>query len=297
MRKTSLKNILPGLRVNPGSTQQQDLQTVKNMSVSRTGESPDSPVIIHGDNWPLVEGLRHPGKEVLSYRRIYVSHTPSELFTLLSEYPDAGLVLCLQPREHIFLFYALSGFLRYTQATVVCDSVYFTDRVVMDMWNSIPADIPLRDILNRGERSAGRKRIFMSRLTSGYRSHIRTVAGHNSAPLFPGTLYDGNNLIDAMNLYLQEYMARAGVSVFQRKILEALLEGKKASCIAESMGVSPGKVENHKTMMFSRLGMPCFPHAVLYGMKFHLALQRTLFKESSRLCTIANKFMLSDRVV
>ncbi|EAP0946911.1 hypothetical protein B7802_28830 [Salmonella enterica] len=80
-----------------------------------------------------------------------------------------------------------------------------------------------------------------------------------------------------MNLYLQEYMAGAGVSVFQRKILEGLLAGKTAPCIAESMGVSPGKVENHKTMMLSRLGMPGFPHAVLYGMKFHSVLQRTPF--------------------
>ncbi|EAB1660187.1 hypothetical protein D4T05_28525 [Salmonella enterica] len=80
-----------------------------------------------------------------------------------------------------------------------------------------------------------------------------------------------------MNLYLQEYMAGAGVSVFQRKILEGLLAGKTAPCIAESMGVSTGKVENHKTMMLSRLGMPGFPHAVLYGMKFHSVLQRTPF--------------------
>lgn len=285
--KNSLQHILPGRRVNPDGTQkQQKRDAVKNI----TGvPAPDSAMIIHGDNWPLVEGLLHSGKEVLPEHPVYTSHTPSELFTLLSEHPDAGLILCLQPREHIFLFYALSDFLRHTQAVVLCDSVYLTDRVVMEIWNCIPADIPpaipagipLRDILRRGEQSAAGKRILMSRLTygypSGYRSRFRGIAAHNSAPLFLGTFHDGNDLTGAMNLYLQEYMAGAGVSVFQRKILEGLLAGKTAPCIAESMGVSTGKVENHKTMMLSRLGMPGFPHAVLYGMKFHSVLQRTPF--------------------
>ncbi|ECU9164232.1 LuxR C-terminal-related transcriptional regulator [Salmonella enterica] len=264
MRRTSLKNILPGLRVNPGNTRQQDPQTVKNMSVA-----PDSPVIIHGDNWPLVEGLHHSGKEILPEYRIYTSHTPSELLTLIYEHPDARLILCLQPREHIFLFYALSGFLRYTKATVVCDSVYFTDRVVMKMWNSIPAGIPPGD---REELFATGKRIFMSSFMAG-------CSSDQPSPLFSGIFHDENDLTDAMNLYLQEYMARAGVSVFQRKILEALLEGKRTSCIAESMGVCQNKIENHKSMIFRRLEMPTSSHAILYGMRFHSSLQRTSLKE------------------
>ncbi|ELO0596439.1 hypothetical protein QY625_004797 [Salmonella enterica] len=286
--KNSLQRIIPGRRVNPDGTQQQQKRdVVKNI----TGvPAPDSPVIIHGDNWPLVEGLRHLGKEVPQERPVYTSHTPSELLTLIYEHPNAGLILCLRPREHIFLFYALSGFLRYTQATVVCDSMYFTDRVVMEMWNSIPAVIPLWGTLHGRELSATGKRIFMSLFTPGCSSVL-------PAPLFSGIFHDENDLIDAMNLCLQEYMARAGVSVFQHNILKGLLEGKTASCIAEDMGVSPDKIENHKSMMFRRLGMPTFPHAILYGMKFHSALQRTFFKESNRLCITANKVVLSDRVV
>lgn len=264
-------------------------EKMQNVSDLRSENNSESSLIIHGDNWPLVEGLCQIGGRMVTEYRIYASHTPRELFTLLYEHPDAMLTLCLKPREHLFLFYALSAFFRHTPATVLCDSFYFSDHVVMDMWNCFPVNRSTWCSL-RNEESPEIWRLFLTYLTTCRKLKKQL------APLFVGIVYDENDFIEIMNQCLLEHIIRAGVSVFQVKILQAILEGKTISCIAKSMGVNEGKIKNHKIMMFSRLNTPSAPHALLFGMKYHLGLQRTLFKEINKSCVMTNKEVLSDWV-
>ncbi|EBI7719636.1 hypothetical protein B5B13_21980 [Salmonella enterica] len=284
--KNTWQRILPGRIKNRTSPTGAGKKNVQGTSGGNTEEGSDSPLVIHGDSWPFVEGLCHLGKAGLPGRQIYASHTVAGLFMLLSEHPDAALVMCLRPREHLFLFYALSDYLRHSPATVVCDALYLTDYIVMEMWNCVPVCAPPRHLFPEEEGIPEEGERFLMSLVT------RRQGVSRAAPL-SGIFHDGNHFVETMSQFLQEYIARKGVSVFQRRILEALLEGKSASVIAADMETSQGRIENHKTMVFSRLGVPCFPHALLYGMKYHLSLQRDLFTESNMLRIRADKEVIS----
>lgn len=97
------------------------------------GEEPVR-VIVHGDQWPVVSATEHMVKALLPESECETTFGLTTLLQRLSCYPDALILLCLRPREHIFLFYALKDELLCHPALVISDELLFSDRVVLHSW-------------------------------------------------------------------------------------------------------------------------------------------------------------------
>ncbi|ENJ6668425.1 hypothetical protein AB1226_004306, partial [Salmonella enterica subsp. enterica] len=73
-------------------------------------------VIIFGDCWPVVSALENVVHDVNPDCICKTAFDLSSLVYQLTCEPQALLILCLRPREHIFLFYALKEELIYHPA-------------------------------------------------------------------------------------------------------------------------------------------------------------------------------------
>lgn len=83
--------------------------------------------------------MAHLSRAVLPGSECETTYTLPELLQQLHRTPEATLVLCLRPREHIFLFYALKEVLLYHPALVFSDELLFSDQVVLRHWGELPA--------------------------------------------------------------------------------------------------------------------------------------------------------------
>ncbi|EKN0899990.1 transcriptional regulator, partial [Salmonella enterica] len=94
---------------------------------------PARQIIVYGDCWPVTTAVAHlvriflPGSDCESTYRL------PELLQQLSRKPEAILILCLRPREHLFLFYALRRTLPEHPVMVISDELLFSDRVVLKL--------------------------------------------------------------------------------------------------------------------------------------------------------------------
>ncbi|EBX2068622.1 transcriptional regulator, partial [Salmonella enterica subsp. enterica serovar Java] len=100
---------------------------------------PARQVIIHGDCWPVTTTVVHLVRSVLPGCECEATYTLPVLLQQLSRKPEAALILCLRPREHLFLFYALKQALLKHPVLVISDELLFSDRVVLHNWGDIPA--------------------------------------------------------------------------------------------------------------------------------------------------------------
>ncbi|ECI3671077.1 transcriptional regulator, partial [Salmonella enterica subsp. diarizonae] len=73
--------------------------------------TPARQVIIHGDCWPVVSAVQFVVKAMRPECRCDVADSLPCLLQSLTGTPEAVLILCLRPREHIYLFYALKNLL------------------------------------------------------------------------------------------------------------------------------------------------------------------------------------------
>lgn len=76
------------------------------------------------------------------------------LLQQLRRKPEAILILCLRPREHLFLFYSLRQILPDYPVMIISDELFFSDRVVLKVYGGIPAllEQELAEILIRWRR-------------------------------------------------------------------------------------------------------------------------------------------------
>nr|VUD22873.1 transcriptional regulator [Salmonella sp. NCTC 7297] len=68
--------------------------------------------------------------------------------------PEAILILCLRPREHLFLFYVLRQALPDYLVMIISDELFFSDWLVLKVYGGIPAlpEQDLAEILIRARR-------------------------------------------------------------------------------------------------------------------------------------------------
>ncbi|EBY1053068.1 transcriptional regulator, partial [Salmonella enterica subsp. enterica serovar Bareilly] len=92
--------------------------------------TPTRQVIIHGDCWPVVSAVQFVVKAMRPECRCDVADTLPCLLQSLTETPEAVLILCLRPREHIYLFYALKNLFLDHPVLVISDELLFSDRLV-----------------------------------------------------------------------------------------------------------------------------------------------------------------------
>ncbi|ECF1925711.1 transcriptional regulator, partial [Salmonella enterica subsp. enterica serovar Newport] len=121
-------------------------------------------VIVHGDCWPVTTAVAHLVRVLLPGSDCESTYRLPALLQQLRRKPEAILILCLRPREHLFLFYALRRTLPEHPVMVISDELLFSDRVVLKLYGGVPAlaEQALEEILirvRRGEQWSGGARL------------------------------------------------------------------------------------------------------------------------------------------
>ena len=94
--------------------------------------------IVFGDCWPVVSAVESIIDRVAPELTRNIATDLPSLIELLLIKPDAVLLLCLRPREHIFLFYALRQELIEHPVLIISDEMFFNDRLTLRLWGGLP---------------------------------------------------------------------------------------------------------------------------------------------------------------
>ncbi|EDT1338837.1 transcriptional regulator [Salmonella enterica subsp. enterica serovar Enteritidis] len=234
-----------------------------------------SHIIIHGDCWPVVNATKHIIKEILPESLCETTYGISLLLPRLAHSPDALLILCLRPREHIFLFYALKNELLCHPALIISDELLFSDRVVIHYWGGIQAVLhqELIDIviqIRQGMISHSAKSRFAT-----FISVQKKATGSFSVPLI---FNNPKRLMNYMSLLIFREIKNCGVTTDQQKLLEEIYYWRHSlSGLKKILNKSEKEIYQDKNRLLTKLGMKNRLHELLYGTRFCLAHQRTEF--------------------
>ncbi|HAT1681585.1 TPA: hypothetical protein I8Y21_002246 [Klebsiella oxytoca] len=243
---------------------------------------PAEKVIIYGDCWPVVSTVCHLTASILPDSLCHTPADPDALIQVLTREPGAALLLCLRPREHIFLFCALKNVLPRHPVLVISDEIFYSDRVILRHWGQLP-------VMTHQSLSP--------MVTSQRLRELYPFPGHHCpeqgpltdflmAPALPPGLpeipsvflQEEDRLMDYMSLLIYREMVQAGVTPFREKLLQTMCGGiQDLHQVAQVMNVSYQKVWYEKRQLFARLGMPGHLRELLWGTHFYAALQRTPF--------------------
>lgn len=103
-------------------------------------------VIIYGINWTNCYALQSIFKQKYPEKCVKTCNSLTALLHSLSDMPDAGLILALNPHEHVYLFHALQTRLQNRKVLVVADRLYYIDRCVLQYFGVM--DYVLKDELS-----------------------------------------------------------------------------------------------------------------------------------------------------
>lgn len=115
---------------------------------------PARQIIVYGDCWPVTIAVAHLVRRFLPGCNCETAYSLPVLLQQLRRKPEAILILCLRPREHLFLFYSLRQILPDYPVMIISDELFFSDRVVLKVYGGIPAllEQELAEILIRWRR-------------------------------------------------------------------------------------------------------------------------------------------------
>ncbi|ECG8572654.1 transcriptional regulator [Salmonella enterica subsp. diarizonae] len=233
-------------------------------------------VIVHGDCWPVTTAVAHLVKSTLPDCDCEATYTLPLLLQQLSRQPEASLVLCLRPREHIFLFYALKNALLYHPALVISDELFFSDRLVLHSWGDIPAIL-------HGELTtavARRRRHDTGGLSEGrfadFLSAPAPVTGRFTVPLIFTTQ---KRLMNYMALLMYRASVSSGVSPAQLRLLREVHRSRgKLSGLSARLASKEKQIWQDKYRLLVKLGMRNRMRELLFGTRFCESVQRTPFR-------------------
>lgn len=100
---------------------------------------PARQIIVYGDCWPVTIAVAHLVRRFLPGCNCETAYRLPVLLQQLRRKPEAILILCLRPREHLFLFYSLRQILPDYPVMIISDELFFSDRVVLKVYGGIPA--------------------------------------------------------------------------------------------------------------------------------------------------------------
>lgn len=232
-------------------------------------------VIIHGDCWPVVSGTEHVIKSLHPESRCETTFRLTPLLQQLARAPDALLLLCLRPREHLFLFYALKNELLCHPALIFSDELLFSDRVVLHSWGDIPAMLHQEltgtvDCLRHGKSPSPVKGSLVSFL-----SDPKPAMGSFAVPLI---FNNPKRLMNYMSLLMFRTTESCGVTPDQQKLLEEIHRGRHTlSGLKSVLNRDEKKIFQDKNRLLIKLGMKNRLRELLYGTRFCLSQQRTEF--------------------
>ncbi|ECC6922234.1 transcriptional regulator [Salmonella enterica] len=238
-------------------------------------------VIVHGDCWPVTTAVAHlvriflPGSDCESTYRL------PELLQQLRRKPKAILILCLRPREHLFLFYALRRTLPEHPVMVISDELLFSDRVVLKVYGGIPA-LPkqaLEEILIRGRRGPGAwAGGACLRRTGELDAFLLSPAPVTGFMEVPPIFNSPKRLMNCMEHLMHREMLACGVSPAQLRLLQEVYRGRgKLSALSGRLNAGEKQIWQDKYRLLVKLGMRNRLRELLSGTRFCMENQRTAF--------------------
>ncbi|EHP1587801.1 transcriptional regulator [Salmonella enterica] len=227
-------------------------------------------VIIFGDCWPVVSAVQGVIQEKCPSRRCVQAHDLTGLAGRLSSGYVAGLIFCLRPREHLFLFYALRTYLNDIPGLVICDEVLFTDRVMLKCVGNIPvmAHRQLQDMITDNGSRAGKNPLvsFMSIPPAGRREKL------------PGIFDHQEGLLNYLQGLVHNERERLGVTPFQQQLLQEMSDGcQSLVSLSDRLCCGEKRVSYERRCIPVRLGMSPGLYNLLYAALFSESVQRTSF--------------------
>lgn len=232
-------------------------------------------VIVHGDCWPVVTTAEHLVKSVLPDSACSTTYTLPALMQELSRQPEAALVLCLRPREHIFLFYALKDELLYHPALVISDELLFSDRVVLNSWGSLPAVLH-QELVGAVARIQYGKKFYLAKgKLVDFLSDPKPATGFFAVPLIFTT---PERLMNHMSLLMYQASVGCGVTPAQQKLLQEVHRGRcTLAGMTEVLNTGTKKIWQDKDRLLAKMGMRNRLRELLFGTCFREDVQRTEF--------------------
>ncbi|EJE2441048.1 transcriptional regulator [Salmonella enterica] len=244
--------------------------------MTENNRMPARHVIIHGDCWPVATAVTHLVRTVQPGCICETTYTLPVLLQRLSRNPEAALVLCLRPREHIFLFYALKNVLLYHPALVISDELLFSDRVVLNSWGALPAVLYQEFIATVTRIRLHEKPYFpvKGRLAS-FLANPKPATGLFAVPLI---FNHPTRLMNYMTLLMFRATVNCGVTPDQQKLLEEVYKGQcPLSELTTVLNRNEKQIWQDKYRLLMKLGMKNRLHELLYGTRFCESLQKTPF--------------------
>lgn len=233
-------------------------------------------VIIHGDCWPVVSTVKYVVETLLSDGQCECTYEITALLQKLVRYPDALLLLCLRPRQHIFLFYALKNELFSHPVLVVSDELLFSDQVVLHCWGDIPAfrHPELAGILYH-LRGSKVPHTSENGLIS-FLSDPKPVFGNFAVPLI---FNNPKRLMNYMSVLMYRVTESCGVTAEQQRLLEEIHRGRyRFSGLKNRLNRNEKQIYQDKDRLMQKLGMKNRSlHELLFGTRFCMTEQRTEF--------------------
>ncbi|EAO2873720.1 transcriptional regulator [Salmonella enterica subsp. enterica] len=233
-------------------------------------------VIIHGDCWPVVSAMLAVVKGITPECRCEVAGSLPYLLQRLAREPEAALILCLRPREHIYLFYALKNMLLDHPVLVISDELLFSDRLVLHSWGDLPSVsyCEIQTIVS-GLRKSDRCPYPPKGKLARFLSAPECATGFFEVPMI---FNNPKRLMRYMSLLMHRATTSCGITRSQQKLLWALHKGHYSlSGMTNVLNKNEKQIWQDKNRLLIKLGMKNRQYELLYGTRFCPNTQRTAF--------------------
>lgn len=255
--------------------------------MTRCNRMPARQIIIHGDCWPVVSTVQYVVRAMHPEYRCEVTSSLPCLLQRLTGTPEAVLILCLRPREHIYLFYTLKNMLLDHPALVISDKLLFSDRVILHSWGGIPCApyCEIQAILS-GLQKYGHCPYPLTGTFAQFLSVPECATGFFEVPII---FNNPKRLMRYMALLMRRATTNCGVTPSQQKLLWASYKGQHSLAgLTAILNRSEKQIWQDKKLILTKLGMENRLYELLYGTRFCPELQRTAFispAEAKKLCS------------
>lgn len=237
-------------------------------------------LIVFGDCWPVVSAVRHVAGTVLPGYRCETVREPQILIQQLARTPQAALILCLRPREHLFLLHTLTKELSCHPALVISDNLFFSDRLALRIWGQLTvmthqALLPVILYQQLCELTPATPRCPEQGKLTDFLLHPLLPAGKDD---MPPQFHLEERLTDYLSLLMYRAMLERGLTAFRMRLLQAMWSGcQNLNDLAGYMGADKRKIWNEKYRLQTQLDLKGHLPELLYGTRFCPFLQRTPF--------------------
>lgn len=228
-------------------------------------------LIIYGINWTNCYALQSIFKQQYPEKCVKTCNSLTTLLHSISDTPDAGLILSLNPHEHVYLFHALQTRLQSRKILVVAERLYYIDRCVLQYFGVM--DYFLKDelacIIRPDQEESHLPEAW---LRFCHRPQRKTTAATYAlnADETPEELLFNINQYAWWNL-------PPGVTQAKYALLILLSSGHPAIELSKKFSLGTKTVSIYRKKVMHRLGMDSSPLSLFRGLKLDARLQRTAF--------------------